>query len=415
MTVAIEFASLASSTGPESSPLLNDEGELIGRPGMEQVAKLLEFETKPWADKDLKTLEDEARLAIATDKVDLVLMVEPQFSAQLEERVELARQIQIDTESVESDSSDVMELAADETAVDDQATTAEPAAELESAVEPRQDGLRIVGNLARDRSQMARRRLDAIINAWQKNWVSTQLTSAGVSPRVFEPLAMVATDTAPPDAKRAMIWSKILPFIMLIWALTGAFYPAIDLCAGEKERGTLETLLSSPARRREIVWGKLGTIGVFSIASALLNLISMHLTAGIIVKQMAAQGTPQLAETLGPMPIHALGWLVLLLLPMAAFFSALALAVAAPRSQYQRRPILLDAFAARHVTVGRHSYDAKFGIELGYEPDSRFWRDLPCSLLDRRTLHRSSRALTCRTRRDRNLLLGVGSLGDSSV
>ena len=53
------------------------------------------------------------------------------------------------------------------------------------------------------------------------------------------------------------MWSKILPFVVLIWALTGAFYPAIDLCAGEKERGTLETLLSSPAQRSEIVWGKL--------------------------------------------------------------------------------------------------------------------------------------------------------------
>ena len=53
---------------------------------------------------------------------------------------------------------------------------------------------------------------------------------------------------------KAAVWSKILPFVLLLWALTGAFYPAVDLCAGEKERGTLETLLSSPAERSEIVW-----------------------------------------------------------------------------------------------------------------------------------------------------------------
>ena len=50
-----------------------------------------------------------------------------------------------------------------------------------------------------------------------------------------------------PSHRGAVVWSKILPVLLLLWALTGAFYPAVDLCAGEKERGTLETLLSSPA------------------------------------------------------------------------------------------------------------------------------------------------------------------------
>ncbi|MEZ6078855.1 MAG: hypothetical protein R3C56_25220 [Pirellulaceae bacterium] len=53
-----------------------------------------------------------------------------------------------------------------------------------------------------------------------------------------------------------------------------------------------------------------------------MNLMSMHLTAGIIVKQLASQGSTEIASVLGPMPIHAFGWLVLLLIPMAAFFAA---------------------------------------------------------------------------------------------
>ena len=60
-----------------------------------------------------------------------------------------------------------------------------------------------------------------------------------------------------------------------MWSLAGALYPAVDLCAGEKERGTMETLLISPASREEIVWGKFLTIWVFSAATALLNLLSM--------------------------------------------------------------------------------------------------------------------------------------------
>ena len=83
------------------------------------------------------------------------------------------------------------------------------------------------------------------------------------------------------------MWSKILPMLLLLWALTGAFYPAIDLCAGEKERGTLETLLSSPAERSEIVLGKLLTIMLFSIATAVLNLASMGITGRLVLTQHA--------------------------------------------------------------------------------------------------------------------------------
>ena len=71
------------------------------------------------------------------------------------------------------------------------------------------------------------------------------------------PFNVETADVADETAYRgAALWSKILPVILLIWALTGAFYPAVDLCAGEKERGTLETLLSSPARPLTLPRGK---------------------------------------------------------------------------------------------------------------------------------------------------------------
>ena len=83
------------------------------------------------------------------------------------------------------------------------------------------------------------------------------------------------------------MWSKILPVMLLLWAMTGAFYPAVDLCAGEKERGTLETLLSSPAERSEIVLGKLLTVMLFSMATAVLNLLSMGVTGWLILAAVA--------------------------------------------------------------------------------------------------------------------------------
>src|SRR5262249_25750770 len=125
--------------------------------------------------------------------------------------------------------------------------------------------------------------------------------------------------------------------VLLLWALTGAFYPAIDLCAGEKERGTLETLLSSPAERLEIVWGKLLTVMVFSIATAVLNLTSMAVTGSFILSQL---------PNFGPPPFAAFAWLLVALVPMAALFSALCLALAAfarssKEGQYYLMPLVL--------------------------------------------------------------------------
>lgn len=307
---------------PSNLPLIDQQRQLTALPGSEILGRLVEFTAEPWPTNaaELSKLRSSSSAAVQLDQVDAVLIVKPDFTQRMQDR--LAAQTNGDREEKTGE-------------------------EAEQAKAPEaNDGLELVANLARDHSQLAQLRLQRVLDAWQQAWVSNELAEAGMSPRLVEPIKLAHTDTAPVSVRRAMLWSKILPFVMLVWALTGAFYPAIDLCAGEKERGTLETLLSSPARRNEIVWGKLLTVATFSVASALLNLLSMHTTAGLIVRQLATAGSSQAADALGPLPIHALGWLVLLLLPMAAFFSALALAVAAlarstKEGQYYLMPLLL--------------------------------------------------------------------------
>lgn len=332
---------------PQDVPLIDAQRELVWRPGMEGLQDLVEFETMPWpSSASREELEELSRQAIQMDVIDAVLLVEPGFAYGLKDRLvprnhALSKAALPDGET-ESEAEPAAPTGADELLDQSPSTIPLPG----DVAMDRVDGLQLIANLARDPSKIAQQRLDTIIARWQSDWIASQLANAGLNPRLVEPLQVDQTDTAPPSVKRAMLWSKIMPFVMLVWALTGAFYPAIDLCAGEKERGTLETLLSSPARRHEIVWGKLLTISVFSICSALLNLMSMYLTTSIVVNKLAGQGSAQIAEALGPMPVSALGWLVLLLLPMAAFFSALALAVAAlarstKEGQYYLMPLLL--------------------------------------------------------------------------
>ncbi len=202
----------------------------------------------------------------------------------------------------------------------------------------------IIYDTAKDKSNIAHDRLSSVLGRWRESLVKRHLKEQKLPPAVAKPFKMVRSDVAKKEERRAAIWSKILPFVVLIWALTGAFYPAIDLCAGEKERGTLETLLSSPARRNEIVWGKLLAIMVFSMATSVLNLFSMGVTGTFMIQRMQAITGGTL--DFGPPPIASLGWLLLALIPISALFSALSLAVAAmarstKEGQYYLMPLLL--------------------------------------------------------------------------
>ena len=205
---------------------------------------------------------------------------------------------------------------------------------------------RIIYDQTRDESRVAKERLAMVLHNWRENIGREYLKQNNISEILAKPFVAEETDVASEDQRRAAVWSKLLPFVILIWALTGAFYPAIDLCAGEKERGTLETLLCSPARRGEIVWGKLLTIMLFSGATALLNLVSMSVTATLMMGQLEQleQTFPELP--MGMPPLVSLVWLIVALIPVSALFSALSLALAtfarsAKEGQYYLMPLLL--------------------------------------------------------------------------
>jgi sodium transport system permease protein len=125
--------------------------------------------------------------------------------------------------------------------------------------------------------------------------------------------------------KSEFVFSRIFPVLIVMMSLTGALYPAIDVCAGEKERGTMETLLISPASRSEIVAGKFLTVWLFSTISAVLNLGSLGFTAWQFGSALAIPGS----DFEMPVPsASALAWGFVLLLPLAGFFSAVCVALA---------------------------------------------------------------------------------------
>lgn len=199
-------------------------------------------------------------------------------------------------------------------------------------------------NSASDQSRIATTRVEAILSTWYAaNQKQTQVEAhtAAAKP-AFE---YSANDLAPREQIQSQLWARILPFILFLWTLTGAFYAAVDGCAGEKERGTLEALLVTPATRRQIVVGKLWTTMTFSLASGLVNLIGTIGTGLFVTSQLSSVNMPGMSH-FGPPPLSAVGWLLVGAIPISALFSAISLSVAAfarssKEGQHYLLPILM--------------------------------------------------------------------------
>jgi sodium transport system permease protein len=200
--------------------------------------------------------------------------------------------------------------------------------------------LRLVYRDGDERSRLAAKRLYGVLGAWKRVLREVRLERLGISADYDEPFNVWDSERAKASDQLAAeglldMLVRIFPFLLVMWALAGALYPAVDLCAGEKERGTMETLLISPASREEIVWGKFLTIWLFSAVTALLNLASMGVTATCFSGHLTH-------DVLHP---AAVCWSVLLALPLSAFFSAVCLAIGAyARSSKEGQYYLMPLF-----------------------------------------------------------------------
>ena len=202
----------------------------------------------------------------------------------------------------------------------------------------------VVCNSADDKSSVAFARVQKALANWEDAVRRHSFELAALPVELEHPARLTYVEVAGEAQVAASVWSKMFPALLVIMALTGAFYPAIDLGAGEKERGTMETLLISPARRIELVLGKFLTIMLFSVATAVLNLFSMGLTG----QQMASGIGRGIANTVSlEFPgFEPLMWMVVLLLPLSALFSSLCLALATfarstKEGQYYLTPLLM--------------------------------------------------------------------------
>jgi sodium transport system permease protein len=159
--------------------------------------------------------------------------------------------------------------------------------------------------------------------------------SPSAEPGCAAAFAVAVESVAPKTAVGGYLLSKILPLVIIVMVMLGAFHPAIDITAGERERSTLETTLSAPIARASLMTGKVLAVATLSSLSGILNLASMSITVLEGAKLASAGATLSL-------PWANAGMAALLVIPPAAFlFASVMVAVGALARSFKEAQTLL--------------------------------------------------------------------------
>ena len=189
----------------------------------------------------------------------------------------------------------------------------------------------ILSNESEVESEIVGDKIINIVNEYRRNLVSDELVSRELRGDLTEPFTLSSVNVASEKQMGGFVAGMILPYIVIILTLIGAMYPAIDLTAGEKERGTLETLLIAPVGRMELVLGKFLTVMTASLATAILAITSMTITmaGGFTIMSSIEEG---MRFSLSSSSIIGL---LLLMIPLAMLFSALLMTIAVFARSYR--------------------------------------------------------------------------------
>jgi sodium transport system permease protein len=177
--------------------------------------------------------------------------------------------------------------------------------------------------------------------------VADLLAAKSLPATLAKPFDTQRQNVAPPEKVGGNMFGGFVPYLIIILCFTGAMYPAIDLTAGEKERGTMETLLCSPVARVDIVLGKFLMVLTGSISAMFFMLLSMG-TTGLLAGTLFVAGNraPQLAQAaaaarggsaalLPTIDPYGLIGVLAMVLPVAVLFAALAFTISLFAKSYK--------------------------------------------------------------------------------
>ncbi|HEU5137419.1 MAG TPA: ABC transporter permease [Steroidobacteraceae bacterium] len=169
-------------------------------------------------------------------------------------------------------------------------------------------------------------RVRALVSQYGIEIAQLRFLARGIDPISVLPISVQEIDVSTPTGRSVLVLN-MMTYLVLLSMLFGGLYLAIDATAGERERGSLEVLLTSPVPREQLIYGKIG-------AAASYMLISLVLTVAMFAVAMSFVGLEQLGITtnLGP---AAAAKMVACCAPLILFGSAYLTIISAFAKSYR--------------------------------------------------------------------------------
>lgn len=199
---------------------------------------------------------------------------------------------------------------------------------------------------------LIRKRVQAVVEAQNAELRESALSALNLNQQqlrfALNPIRLDEHSTAGKREQMGALVGGMLPYLLLMGCLMAAMYPAIDLGAGEKERGTLETLLLAPVPRSAIVLAKflvLFTVGLLSSLLMVGSMSALLYLAGSMALGQPDPGQAGIADLAAMM--HAIGaadlaMVALMLAPTAAMFAAILLSLSIYAKSYKEAAGLIS-------------------------------------------------------------------------
>lgn len=169
-------------------------------------------------------------------------------------------------------------------------------------------------------------RVRAALQSYQSRIAMLRLQARGISPGVSLPVLVQTVDVSTPSGRSLLILGMVTYFLFFA-TLMGGLYLAIDSTAGERERGSLEPLLTLPVARSHLLLGKLAATCFFMVLSLLLTLIAFSVSLNFIPLEAA-----DMSANFGP---RVIAGAFLIVLPFVVFGAALLTLVASFTRSYK--------------------------------------------------------------------------------
>jgi sodium transport system permease protein len=176
--------------------------------------------------------------------------------------------------------------------------------------------------------------VETFFKDYRDSVVSSRLAAHNIPASTIKPFEVKQENVAPPEKVSGAALGGLLGYMVILLSMTGAIYPAIDLTAGEKERGTMETILSSPISRLDLVLGKFFLVLSASLTTAILAIFSMGMSFYAVGKSGAVSSKDANALQLH-IGLPTVLSVFLMALPLAVFFAAVLLTISLFAKSYK--------------------------------------------------------------------------------